>query len=546
MKRITAVLLLLTLVLLTVPVSAESSSAPEFPDLLTCSPWAAAEIAQAYNLALIPPRLAENWTDGITRAEFTETALYFLAARYNLGIDVFLNDVSDLNDGAGVPLGNFTDVNNAFVDIAYYYGIIEGRGGGIFDPDSTITREEAAKILYHTYLVYGEEIESAVDVETRYADSDKIEDWAKAPVAVMTEWDVMHGISETAFDPDGTYTREQCFLTFLRLYKNAPEPKKEEAAKTEDGKTEEKTLAAWEQRLEKKRGEWAFQENWHYENDKYYVLYWYQATGLRGNVYFDILYKENGGEKRIYNQLPNPLDLIEYENGEKFRVSNDGEHIYFMNREVGTALKYVEYGIDLKTAAVAPTDGELGEAYSASYMLLRYVLTPEKLTQDYKLTADDMRALLDGIADVWVLGRQSLTGEVYLFFSDADGTYRVHDTEDRDTVWFDEATVRMLTEYFGAYYGEGGVKESELLNGEIDGAPCYLVTTKNDGNNRPENGLQFKLYVPTKDAAANTITVPVRLTWEVGNGEYVTGMYHLRYDIGVNTLIYKGIEKVGD
>ena len=42
----------------------------------------------------------------------------------------------------------YTDSDNFFVNGLSALGIINGRGNGIFDPDGAISREEAAKILY--------------------------------------------------------------------------------------------------------------------------------------------------------------------------------------------------------------------------------------------------------------------------------------------------------------------------------------------------------------------------------------------------------------
>ena len=45
--------------------------------------------------------------------------------------------------------------------------------------------------------------------------------WAQADAAAVLELKVMQG-SGSAFNPLGTYTREQAVLTLLRLYANAP------------------------------------------------------------------------------------------------------------------------------------------------------------------------------------------------------------------------------------------------------------------------------------------------------------------------------------
>lgn len=76
-------------------------------------------------------------------------------------------------------------------------------------------------MLCNTYRVYAKTV-GELSTEIIFDDSAEISSWAKESVAYMTEFAVMTGVSETEFSPTGTYTREQCYVTFLRLYKNAP------------------------------------------------------------------------------------------------------------------------------------------------------------------------------------------------------------------------------------------------------------------------------------------------------------------------------------
>ena len=81
---------------------------------------------------------------GITRREFTEAAVWFLAAQFRVDVDRVCDIPRETDPDTGLPVRFFKDVDDVYVNAAYYYGIISGRGNGRFDPSSLITREEAA------------------------------------------------------------------------------------------------------------------------------------------------------------------------------------------------------------------------------------------------------------------------------------------------------------------------------------------------------------------------------------------------------------------
>jgi hypothetical protein len=99
--------------------------------------------------------------------------------------------------------------------------VVQGRGNGIFDPDGLITRQEAATMLARAYQAYAGAA-SAPTGELPYSDRNAIAGWAADSVAILYDWQVMRGGSDSLFDPQGNYSIEQCLATFLRLYDNAP------------------------------------------------------------------------------------------------------------------------------------------------------------------------------------------------------------------------------------------------------------------------------------------------------------------------------------
>ena len=74
-------------------------------------------------------------------------------------------------------------------------------------------------MLMRCYQVYGGTYTASTT--SKLSDMKLVADWAKKDVASVVELKVMQGTGG-AFDPQGTYTREQAVLTLLRLYANAP------------------------------------------------------------------------------------------------------------------------------------------------------------------------------------------------------------------------------------------------------------------------------------------------------------------------------------
>lgn len=78
-----------------------------------------------------------------------------------------------------------------------------------------LTREQAAVILARYAELLSEVETSAQHI---YADSQSVSDWATEGVDIVYNLNIMHGIGNNLFDPQGAYSREQSAATVLRLY----------------------------------------------------------------------------------------------------------------------------------------------------------------------------------------------------------------------------------------------------------------------------------------------------------------------------------------
>jgi hypothetical protein len=105
--------------------------------------------------------------------------------------------------------------------VPYYLGLVQGRGNGLFDPEGLITRQEAAVMLTRAYGICGGKLPENTS-ETSFTDETETADWAKESARALSTWNVIKGMQDGSFSPNGHYTVEQCLVTLLRLYENAP------------------------------------------------------------------------------------------------------------------------------------------------------------------------------------------------------------------------------------------------------------------------------------------------------------------------------------
>ncbi len=192
------------------------------------SDWAKQEVGEAIQLGIVPEDMQNNYKKSITRAEFAKISVMFVARHFNMDVDEVVEwYLSEHVDSAGKQLAfkenTFTDIEKSkyeyYIKCANSMYIVYGRGNGIFDPDAPITREEAATMLLRVYFCYGGGVKLGPKSEgvDAFYDVEEISSWADSAVRYMYQWDVMKGVSEIYYEPKSHYTKEQCYITFLRL-----------------------------------------------------------------------------------------------------------------------------------------------------------------------------------------------------------------------------------------------------------------------------------------------------------------------------------------
>ena len=178
------------------------SSVPADPSVDAPSSWAVEQVEAAIAAGIVPDALQSQYTQSATRAEFCA-----------LAVELYENV-------AGTEIiqrATFTDTNDENVEKMAGLGVVTGVGEGRFDPDGTLTREQAATMLSRLAAAMGRPLTAQ---SPTFADNGSVSAWALDAVGQMQGSGIMGGVGNNAFDPQGSYSREQSMLTMLRLYES--------------------------------------------------------------------------------------------------------------------------------------------------------------------------------------------------------------------------------------------------------------------------------------------------------------------------------------
>lgn len=189
---------------------------PALPEASEMSGWAYPLVTAAIEEDLVPNYLQNLYVNSITREEFCDLAIRAVEKV----LDKNISDV--VREKTGKSLADwqqsypFTDTTNPNVIAANALGIISGRGNGIFDPYSAITRQEAAALLTSSAKVLG--MNTTPAQQTTFADNGDVAVYFRNAVSFVYQINVMGGTGNDKFSPLGSYTREQSFITVYRLF----------------------------------------------------------------------------------------------------------------------------------------------------------------------------------------------------------------------------------------------------------------------------------------------------------------------------------------
>lgn len=312
-------------------------------DVENVSEWARKEIEESIDAGFVLAELQSDYQSSITREEFAATAVMYLAYMYNMQVEDMIQmwcvKHTEKNVSTKEIQSSFTDIEESelvdYIKYAEMMGIVKGRGNGVFDPYSYITREEAAVMLNNVFVAYSSGFKIGYYDLSNLTDIGKISDWAIASVKNMYVMNVMKGVSETEFSPQGEYTREQCFATFLRLSKNG------NVVRTENDALE---FMTHKEMIEEIKSRPMYENLYEVENENYVIMYGKEKDNSNTDIYrFYIVYK-NGGRKDIMDRFG--FTNITLTN---FELDKNGHYLHCTGYKSNDEYKYE---INLKNAFV--------------------------------------------------------------------------------------------------------------------------------------------------------------------------------------------------
>lgn len=166
------------------------------------SSWAVAEIQSAISAGLVPQDIQSGYQSPISRQDFCRLIWELLKKQPDIS--------RKLQDSASV---SFSDTSNEAVLSCARLGVISGVGEGRFEPGRNLKRSEAAKILALTTQLLG--VEDSGEKYSTFTDRSAF-GWAEQFIDYCGVNGIMNG-EDGAFNPEGTFSREQAIATVLRI-----------------------------------------------------------------------------------------------------------------------------------------------------------------------------------------------------------------------------------------------------------------------------------------------------------------------------------------
>lgn len=190
---------------------------PALPERSEMSSWAYEGVTAAIQADLIPVYLQNLYRRDITREEFCGAILQTVTRALDTDIETLVKSRTRKTLSDWQKTFPFKDTTDPDVIAAYALNIVSGRGDNVFDPYSSISRQEAAAFLERSAKVL--RLKAPGDGEPPvFTDGGEIAEWAMGSVTFAAQTSIMSGTGGGRFSPLAPYSREQAFVTFYRLY----------------------------------------------------------------------------------------------------------------------------------------------------------------------------------------------------------------------------------------------------------------------------------------------------------------------------------------
>ena len=189
---------------------------PALPEISEMHAWAYEEVVAAIKENLVPVSLRNLYLHNINREDFCTLAVCAVEEVLEMDIEDVVLQYTGKSLADWMASYPFHDTSNSDIIAANALGIINGRGNGVFDPYSSITRQEAAAMLMRTAATLGMDTSDAAGSD--FKDAANIAPWAQEAVDYVFSIGVMNGTGNNNFSPRNTYTREMSYMTIYRLF----------------------------------------------------------------------------------------------------------------------------------------------------------------------------------------------------------------------------------------------------------------------------------------------------------------------------------------
>jgi len=170
------------------------------------SSWAVSEIKAAVATGVVPENLQKNYTGVVKRSEVAQMFINLIEKSSGKDINTFLAQKNvQINPNA------FSDTKDEAVLAANALGIINGVGNGKFNPNGSLKRGEIAAIINRTAKVLGVNTEGYT-----HSFTDITQSWLDTELGWPSSVNIVNGVGNGKYNPNGTLTTEQAILTAYR------------------------------------------------------------------------------------------------------------------------------------------------------------------------------------------------------------------------------------------------------------------------------------------------------------------------------------------
>ena len=181
------------------------------------STWAAKEVSAAIATGLVPQNLQKDYSRPVSRGNVAQMFINLIEKCSSQNIDAFL-----AAKGVSTNENAFTDTTDKAVLAANALGIIQGVGNNRFDPNGIFTRAQISVIINRVARVLGVDTDgythSFTDVQGH---------WADPELGWPVHAEIIQGVGDNRFDPNGNLTTEAAILVTYRAFLSLTQVKTE-------------------------------------------------------------------------------------------------------------------------------------------------------------------------------------------------------------------------------------------------------------------------------------------------------------------------------